>query len=274
MAAILTIEDNVETQYLLKQSLEGTHEVYVAYTLESAKEILQKHPIDLIVLDLMLPDGEGISLLKEISTSHSAVPIARIPIIILSSINDTDTIVNGLQLGADDYISKPFIGVELSARIDSVLRRGPVRHKETHQFIGDISVDIEKQSASVMSKGVPVDLCLTPIELKILVNLSRNFGVAMSREVLQDSIWGKTYTSKRNIDSHVCNLRRKLEISEIDVSNKRGEGYYLVKSKDGKSSTSPSVQPEKKSSSEELPVYGINDQGPTSYSSLSLVGQN
>ena len=246
MASILTIEDNIETQLILKRALEDKHNVIVAYDLESAKHIIKDKNIDLIMLDLMLPDGQGLSLFNELCVEG----VSKIPVIILSSLSDMKTKVNGLELGADDYINKPFEQRELLARIDSVLRRGPTRQSDSVIVVADVSIDLNKQMATQKDQKGTTDLELTPIELKILTVLSKQMNQDLSRDYLKDAVWGKTFISRRNVDTHICKLRKKLEATRLDITNKRGKGYHIV-IKETKSEV-PAIK------TLELPAFGQN----------------
>jgi DNA-binding response OmpR family regulator len=253
MANILTIEDSVETQLILKRLLEDHHQVHACYDLSSARQYLRQHPVNLILLDLMLPDGPGLNIFQEFGTNPS---LPQTPIIVLSSVNDLKTRVTSLKSGADDYVMKPFEKQELLARIESVLRRGPTRHSESIITLANVVVDLTKQTAHHKDHNqTMVDLGLTPIELKILVSLIRQYGNEISRDQLKETVWEKTYISKRNVDTHICKLRKKLENTELDIMNKRGKGYYLVSSARDIETVELAPQTE---NTTELPAFGIN----------------
>jgi len=201
------------------------YESLLAYNLESAKEILKSKEVDLILLDLGLPDGEGISLVQDLCIEKS---LTRIPIIVLSGHSDIETKVNCLKQGADDFISKPFDKNDLLARIDSVLRRGPLRQNRYRFSVSNVVFDLEKQIAIIKSENENINLELTPIEFKIMHILSKNIGVEVAREALKDQVWGDTFISARNIDTHICKLRKKMSKAHFEISNKRGKGYYLI----------------------------------------------
>lgn len=181
MPMILTVEDNVETQLILKKSLDTKYDVKICYNLTSAREFLNTNQADLILLDLVLPDGSGLNLFKDLNDREST---SRVPTIILSSVSDIETKVIGLESGADDYILKPFNRQELLARIESVLRRGPVRYSESTMQFADLVIDVNSQSAGYKQKKGLKDLRLTPIEFKILMVLIRQFGNEISRDTL------------------------------------------------------------------------------------------
>lgn len=225
MATILSIEDNVETQIILKMALSDKHKLITSYDLDHASKIISTDTVDLILLDLHLPDGNGMDLLSDLCRFTT---IPKIPVIILSATNDLACRVNGLHAGADDFIVKPFDSDDICARIDSVLRRGPTRHSLTQINIGNISLDLIQHTAIAVTNEQITHLSLTPIEFKILITLSNPFGSKFSRDYLKQIIWPDTYISLRNIDTHICKLRKKLEHTHVDIQNRRSHGYYLV----------------------------------------------
>lgn len=224
MAKLLTIEDSVETQFFLKRSLEGTHEVTFCYDINSGRKALNIYEFDLVLLDLMLPDGYGLDFLQKIRADKAAT---QMPVMILSGVQDLETKVRSLKMGADDYITKPFEGPELAARIESVLRRGPTRHSEDLMSFHSLVIDMSRQSAFQKNGTGFQDLGLTPIELRILVALIRNYGGAIPRDDLRSTVWSNNHLTGRNVDTHISKLRKKLSLSHFEIINKRGEGYYI-----------------------------------------------
>ncbi len=224
MASVLTVEDSCDTQFVIRKNFESQHRVLSAYDLSTAKRILKTESIDLIVLDLSLPDGEGESLLKELSNSES---LTQIPIIILSGRTDVETRVQCLKQGADDFVAKPFEVKDLLARVESVLRRGPMRHIAEKFAIADVVFDLTQQKASLNKENKMQDLELTPIEFKIIHLLSQKMNTEIPRSDLKEKVWGTTNISLRNIDTHICKLRKKMNLAKLDILNKRGKGYGL-----------------------------------------------
>ncbi len=222
MAKILSIEDCIETQIIIKRVLETCYDLTISYNLKSARQFINQNDYDLILLDLVLPDGEGLQFFKELSFSNSA---SQVPVIILSGLSDVDTKVKGFEFGADDYITKPFEYSELKARIASVLRRGPTRHHDTTISILNLELDLIKQTVFHKCANIVYEISMTPIEFKILTTFCRSFETFISREELKLLVWGNTYISLRNIDTHVCNLRKKLSSTKIEIYNKRNLGY-------------------------------------------------
>lgn len=228
MAKILTIEDSVETQIILKRVLDKDHELKISYDLNSARNYIHEIDFDLVLLDIHLPDGDGFTFFKELSFSKTA---SQIPVIIISSISDLNTKVLGLKSGADDYITKPFEYEDLKARVETVLRRGPARHNSSTINIFNLELDLIKQTVVFKTSNDQLkEIGLTPIEFKILVTFCNSFESYISREDLKNIVWGSTYISLRNVDTHVCNLRKKIVGTKIDIVNKRGLGYIAKNS--------------------------------------------
>lgn len=223
METILIIDDNIETQILLRSILKQ-YKLLMAYNLREAEAYFLKEKIDLILLDLCLPDGSGMNFLAQLCPEPN---VPRTPVIIVSGINDIHSRVEGLNSGADDFITKPFDSEDVLARINSVLRRGPARHSLEFLNIGNLVLDLIEHQAKANIDGELKDLNLTPIEFKILLNFSNHLGQEFSREQLKQIIWKDTFISLRNVDTHICNLRKKLEVTNIDIQNKRTRGYYL-----------------------------------------------
>ena len=181
---------------------------------------------DLLILDLMLPDMDGIELCRKLKSEKQT---ASIPIIMLTARADEIDRVLGLEIGADDYVTKPFSPRELVARVKAVLRRGgKIEEVETATnliCIGNIlKIDAEKCSVLVHDKRI----ALTTSEYKILIMLAQKPGWVFSREKILDSVWGyEKAVTDRTVDVHIRNLREKLGEAEKFIQNVRGMGYKL-----------------------------------------------
>ncbi len=228
---ILVIDDDRKTVELVKLYLEseGFH-VFSAFDGQMAIQIARKHTPDLIVLDLMLPKVDGIEVCRSIRAE------SQVPIIMLTARTTEEDKLQGLNLGADDYIVKPFSPREVLARVKAVLRRAqsyrePDLDKSQRIVFGNLVVDPAKHEATINGNQV----LLTPKEFKLLQLFTRHPGRAFSRSELMDEAFGKEYEGlERTIDVHVMNLRRKIEdISEISVAIKTvyGTGYKLIEKK-------------------------------------------
>ena len=228
---ILVVDDDRKTVELVRLYLEseGFH-VYTAYDGQMAVQIARKQAPDLIILDLMLPKMEGTDVCR-IIRKESVVPI-----IMLTARTTEDDKLEGLNLGADDYIVKPFSPREVLARVKAVLRRAQT-FRETDEVqsrqisFGNLIVDPGRHEAIIDDQLVP----LTPKEFKLLELFARHPGKAFSRSELMEEAFGKNYEGlERTIDVHVMNLRRKIdEINGITVAIKTvyGTGYKITEKK-------------------------------------------
>ncbi len=224
---ILVVDDDKEIVRLLRSYLEKEgFQVLVAYDGDSALHILRRERPDLLLLDLMLPNRDGWELTRILRGDPH---LAHIPIIMITArVDDTDKIL-GLELGADDYVTKPFNPREVVARVRAQFRRLR-RQQATPRIyqVGDLTLDVDRRE--VRLAGTPVDL--TPTEFKILQVLMASPGYVFTRGELIEQALGYTYDGMdRTLDSHIKNLRRKLE---DDPRNPRyiqtvyGVGYRLA----------------------------------------------
>lgn len=225
MARILIVEDEVSFSEALSFLLgkEG-YDVEIAENGRIALETFKKSSFDLILLDLMIPEISGIDVCRSIRTT-SAVPI----IMLTAKDSEIDKVV-GLELGADDYVTKPYSARELVARIKAVLRRGAIdevtNSPESGVFsVGDIRMDIERHLVTV--KGNAISLPLKEFEL--LEFLLRNEGRVLTRAQLIDRVWGGDYYGDtKTLDVHIKRLRSKIEDDPAEpklIHTIRGLGY-------------------------------------------------
>ncbi|GMU52060.1 MAG: DNA-binding response regulator [Candidatus Xenobia bacterium] len=227
--SILLVEDDAMLAELVKgqMDLEG-FDVTVAGTGSQALEILSQVEPGLIILDVRLPDMDGISLCRQIRRTR------RTPILFLSGCaEDIDKVV-GLEVGADDYLAKPFNPRELLARVRALLRRwldwGPMRAESDEAGRlqrGGLDLDLKGLTATLEGR----ELALTTLEFSILRLLAENAGRVLNRQQILDGAWGPDFFGdERTVDAHIRNLRAKMRAvshSEIIVSV-RGVGYKLV----------------------------------------------
>jgi two-component system, OmpR family, response regulator RegX3 len=173
----------------------------VASTVAEAREILREQEPDIVLLDLMLPDGDGRELARQLR-AHSQVPI----IMITARASEIDRVV-GLELGADDYVVKPFASAEVIARIRAVLRRSRQRPSREQLSLGDVEIDIGARRAWIEGR----ELSLTRKEFDLLVRLARSVGQVVTREDLMSDVWDENwFGSTKTLDVHMASLRRKL----------------------------------------------------------------
>ena len=202
---ILAVDDDVDILKVLKANLElHNYEVVTADTWQKAQEVLSLSHPDLILLDVMLPDGDGIEICRELRKKR-----ARVPIIMLTARDKISDKVMGLESGADDYVVKPFETLELIARIKACLRRvkSPVEDEQVQ--VGNIKINYKKRLVTVSEKRVD----LTPKEYNLLCFLVNHRGEALSRDSIRKNIWKDShiYSWSRVIDVHIQHLRQKIE---------------------------------------------------------------
>jgi two-component system phosphate regulon response regulator PhoB len=219
---ILVIEDEPDIRKTLEYNLsrEG-YDVAVCGTLQEANKLLEPS-LSLLVLDLMLPDGSGLDLCREIKKNSL---LSSIPIIILTAKDDEVDRVVGFELGADDYVTKPFSVRELILRIKAVLKRGDVNKPElveVERQFGDLSIDVDSHEVHVNSELV----VLTALEFKLLKQLVDRRGRVQSRDQLLSDVWGySSEVTTRTVDTHIKRLREKLGPMGKYVQTIRGIGY-------------------------------------------------
>jgi two-component system alkaline phosphatase synthesis response regulator PhoP len=204
---ILVVDDEESILRLVSYNLEREgYEVLTAADGNKALAIIEAEKPDLVILDLMLPGMDGIDICRHLRLARNHVPI-----IMLTARDDEIDKVLGLQLGADDYVTKPFSPKELMARVYSVLRRYRLKSEADQEqclTVGDLVVYPERFQASL--KGCRLDL--TPKEFELLTYLVQNRGRVLSRDQLLDALWGYTFVGDtRIIDVHISHLREKLQ---------------------------------------------------------------
>ncbi len=200
---ILVVDDEKRIVEIVKAYLEREgYEVSAAYDGKAALEAVKRQPPDLVILDLMLPEVSGWDVCRALRAD------VNIPIIMLTARDDVTDKIIGLELGADDYVTKPFDPKELVSRVKAVLRR-TARPAAQHVFrVADLTVDLEKRV--VRRKGETIEL--TPTEFDLVAALAENPGRVYSRMQLLDKVQGVAYEGyERTIDSHIKNLRKKIE---------------------------------------------------------------
>jgi two-component system alkaline phosphatase synthesis response regulator PhoP/two-component system response regulator ResD len=220
MTKILLVDDEANIISLARLYLEREgYQVIAATSGQQALEEVSRLQPDLVVLDIMLPDIDGFEVCRRLRANGG------IPIIMLSARReDVDRIV-GLELGADDYLSKPFNPRELVARVRAVLRRSGGVEAPSVINIGNVSIDLDRHEALV--NGLPVKL--REKEFALLVAFTRHPRVLLSRERLLEEVWGYDfYGETRTVDVHVNRLRDRIKGAGVDIETMRGAGYRLV----------------------------------------------
>ena len=220
MTRILIAEDEPGIALGLEDDLtmEGYHVEVVVDGLTALRRATDD-PFDLILLDVMLPGKDGFDVCRDLRRKG-----LRTPILMLTAKTQEAEKVMGLELGADDYVTKPFGTRELRARIKALLRRSRPEEEPHYQF-GDVELDFER--AELRRSGHVEEL--TPIEFRLLSTFIRNRGRVLTRERLIAAAWpSDTFTSDRVVDNHIANLRRKIEPDPLNptyLRNLRGLGY-------------------------------------------------
>ncbi|MDI3533899.1 MAG: two-component system, OmpR family, alkaline phosphatase synthesis response regulator PhoP [Thermosediminibacterales bacterium] len=223
---IMVIDDESHILELISYNLEKEgYRVIACETGEEGLKLIEKYQPDLIILDLMLPGIDGLEVCKKIRNTES---ISGIPIIMLTAKSEEIDKVVGLEMGADDYITKPFGVRELIARVRALLRR-IIREKEESGLIkiGELTIDTESYKVYKNNKEIK----LTSKEYELLKLLAINRGKTLTRDHLLDKIWGYDYYGEtRTIDVHIRHLRKKIEDEDREpkyIHTVRGIGYSL-----------------------------------------------
>lgn len=219
---ILLIEDEPDIRKTLEYNLsrEG-FDVVCASSLSEGKNYINTNQFSLILLDLMLPDGSGLDLCRELKTDSDK---KLTPIIILTAKDDEVDKVVGFELGADDYVTKPFSVRELILRVKAVLKRGNAKSEnlEVQRQFGDLVIDVDSHEVYVDNEPVT----LTALEFKLLRQLVDRRGRVQSRDQLLSDVWGYSAdVTTRTVDTHIKRLREKLGTMGKYVQTIRGVGY-------------------------------------------------
>jgi OmpR family response regulator RpaB len=228
---ILVVDDEISIRQILEMrlSIRG-YEVFLAANGEDALDLFKKEQPDLVILDIMLPKIDGYEVCSEIRKE------SKVPIIMLTALGDINDRVTGLELGADDYVMKPFSPKELEARIRSVLRRtegqiitGLQSPSNNLLYIGKLTIDTNKRQVFKDKERIK----LTGMEFNLLELLVSKAGERLSRSTILDRVWGYTperYLDTRVVDVHISRLRSKLEDDPGNpdlIITARGTGYMF-----------------------------------------------
>ncbi len=216
---ILLVEDESDIASVVRAYLErdGFRVVWAARGTEGL-QALEQHDVRLAILDLRLPDTDGFDLCRAIRSTSS------LPVVMLTARDEEVDRITGLELGADDYVTKPFSPRELVARVRAVLRRAEPESDEDRLLAGDVVLDRRSRVAEVAGSEVE----LTVREFDLLWHLAERPGVVLTRERILDRVWGISFPGgTRTVDVHVGQLRRKLDRPDL-IRTVRGAGYKLV----------------------------------------------
>ncbi len=222
---VLMVEDDVNLLKLNTEIL--TRKGYVVFSaknLKEARRIIDSNSIDVAVLDVVLPDGDGLSFAGEVKTKSDC------PVIILSSKSEHEDIVKGMNSDADMYMTKPFLIPELIARIDGLLKKhrmGALRTSErVNAMGGELTFDTVTRRVTLHGEN----LDLSPNDFTLLLVLTRNENKTVPQDFLYETVWGQTLGSDTTaLRSGIARLRKKLQSSEYTINAVRGEGYKFEK---------------------------------------------
>jgi DNA-binding response OmpR family regulator len=222
---VLLVDDDARLREIVSMALEGEgYRVKGAGSAEDAMRLLERDDPDLLILDVMLPGKDGFELCREIRTK------SPLPILMLTAKTDTVDVVVGLESGADDYVTKPFVTKELVARIRALLRRSrdPGSQQQRKITVGDL--EVLPDAAMVTKDGEPVHL--TKTEFKLLLTMALRPNQVFTREVLLHQVWEYDYFGdSRLVDVHIRRLRGKIEDDPKEpriVQTVRGLGYRIA----------------------------------------------
>jgi len=218
--SLMLVEDEPSVGALVRTYLERTgYSVLWVRSGEEALQELERHDIRLLVLDIGLPGIDGFDVCRTVRARSD------VPILMLTARDEEPDRVAGLEVGADDYVAKPFSPRELAARIKAVLRRAEGSHRTETLLIGDVEVKRDQREVTVA--GEPVEL--TTKEFDLLAFLVANQGIVFSRDQLLERVWGMSYAGgTRTVDVHVAQVRRKLGRPDL-IRTARGAGYKAVR---------------------------------------------
>ena len=219
---LLVVEDDPGIQEMLQYSLSSEgYNLLSAYTVKEAWAKIESEAIELVLLDWMLPDNSGIDLLHRIRKYH-----AKLPVIMITAKTEEEDKILGLDVGADDYMTKPFSVRELNSRIQALLRR--VMPDEQPLQLGDLYLDPNSHRVKVNDTGLE----LSPTEFRLLHHFMANPDRVFSRAQLLDKVWGpQVYVEERTVDVHIRRLRKQLEPFRLDnlLQTVHGSGYRFSK---------------------------------------------
>ncbi|MCT2535747.1 response regulator transcription factor [Aquibacillus koreensis] len=207
---VLIVDDEAQMRMLLRIHLQDSYQLLEASNGYEAIELVEKEPVDIVLLDIMMPNLDGKQVCKKIRTFNKDIPI-----ILLTALNESKDKVEGLTIGADDYVVKPFDPEELAARIHVQLRRVPAPSTEG-SILSINELIIKPESREVLVSNIP--LKLTPKEFDLLYLLASNQNWVYTREQLLDKVWGlNDIVDIRTVDSHVRYVRDKLKKAGLQV---------------------------------------------------------
>lgn len=223
MATVLVLEDLQDNFLLVRKALGTKHHLRWADSVAAA-EIVYDDEVDLALVDIGLPDGDGFQFCHWIRSRNKNVPI-----VFITAQNSMESRITGYSIGGDDYISKPFDLVELQARVEAKLRRQKLEREAIINRHG-LRIDLSVQRVQIIENGTTQDLDLTPLEFKLLNLFLSAEDKLLSRDEIMDRIWGTGMAIySRSVDTHVSKLRRKLLAKGECIQSVHGVGYKFAR---------------------------------------------
>jgi two-component system response regulator ResD len=224
MHTLLLVEDSPEVQVMVRGALGTQFHLVIVDQISSALAEIEKHHFDLMIIDIVLPDGNGFELCAQLKNMEKT---RSTPVVFLTAKAETKDKVMGFALGADDYIAKPFDPLELRARIESKMRKLTDKVLDADYLVcGPIRLSMGFQKAFISENSAFREIDLTPNEFKLLYFFMRHEAYVLSRAQLLDSVWGHALNvTDRTIDTHICTLRKKLYPLGNMIESVFGEGY-------------------------------------------------
>ena len=227
---VLIIEDEPDIRKTIDYNLtKESFKVVQAGSIEEGEKALVSNQIDVIILDLMLPDGSGLTLCRDIKSDDKT---KHIPIIILTAKTEEVDRVVGFELGADDYVTKPFSVRELILRVKAILKRGPASNnnsEEDEYSFGELTLNFEAHQAYINGN----EISLTALEFRLLKHLIDRKGRVQTRDQLLEDVWGySSDVTTRTVDTHIKRLREKLGSVGNHIQTIRGVGYRFSRDPD------------------------------------------
>jgi two-component system phosphate regulon response regulator PhoB len=219
---ILVVEDEKDIQELVRFNLERDgYKVLLASSVEEAVRLLARHPPDLLLLDLMLPGANGFDLCRKLRADERT---RSLPVIMVTARDEDADVVAGLEVGADDYVTKPFSPRVLLARVRAVLRRRAVEPEDAADRLVRGPIELDRTRHTARLAGQPLGMTLS--EFRILELLLHRPGVVFSRYQIVDAVHGSDYpVTDRSVDVQIVGLRRKLKAHGEWIETVRGVGY-------------------------------------------------
>ena len=227
---VLIIEDEPDIRKTIDYNLsKESYEVIQAASIEEGEKALASNKIDVIILDLMLPDGSGLTLCRDIKSEPNT---KNIPVIILTAKTEEVDRVVGFELGADDYVTKPFSVRELILRVKAILKRGvstEIQTDNAQDTFGELTLNYDEYQAYINNE----EISLTALEFKLLKHLINRKGRVQTRDQLLEDVWGySSNVTTRTVDTHIKRLREKLGIVGEHIQTIRGVGYRFSRKTD------------------------------------------